>query len=122
MSRRLSRLCAVWYIALIALPFTAPSQTIDLADLLSGHAGHRGVQFAATPALASLLADTDLSLIPALETAAARVKLDSRSAPSGSNFVTASRLPAAATALLDQPSSSAGAPGRHPGLSTVIRR
>jgi hypothetical protein len=80
------------------------------------------VQFAATPALASLLADTDLSLIPALETAAARLKLDSRSAPSGSNFVTASRLPAAVTALLDQPSSSAGAPGRHPGLSTVLRR
>jgi len=85
------------------VPFTAPSQTIDLADLLSGHSGRHGVQFAATPALASLLADTDLSLIPALETTAARLKLDSRSAPGGSTFVTASRLPAAATALLAQP-------------------
>ena len=122
MSPRLSRLCAVWYIALIAVPFTAPSQTIDLADLLSGHSGHHGVQFEATPALASLLADTDLSLIPALETTAARLKLDSRSAPSGSNFVTESRLPAAATALLAQPSSSAGAPGGYLGRSTVLRR
>jgi len=121
MSPKLSRLCAVWYIALIAVPFTAPSQTIDLADFLSGRSGH-GVQFAATRVLASLMADTDLSLIPALETAAARLKVDSRLAPTGSNFVTASRLPAAAAALLAQPSPSAGALGRHLALSTVLRR
>jgi hypothetical protein len=123
MSPRLSRLCAVWYIVLIAVPFTAPSQTIDLADLLSGHSGHHGgVQFAATPVLASMLADTDLSLIPALETASARLKLDSRLAPNGSNFLTASGLPAAAAAILAQPPSSAAALGTHLALSTVLRR
>lgn len=122
MSPGLSRLCAVWYIVLIALPFTAPSQTIDLADFLSGHSGRHGVQFAATPALASLLADTDLSLIPALETTAARLKLDSRSVPNGSNFVIAFRLPAAATAIPSQPSSSAAALDGHLTLSTVLRR
>jgi hypothetical protein len=122
MSPRLSRLCAVWYIVLIAVPFTAPSQTIDLADFLSGHSGHHGVQFAATPVLASLLADTDLSLVPALETTAARLKLDSRLVPNGSNFATASCLPAAATAIFAQPSSSAAALARHLALPTILRR
>jgi hypothetical protein len=122
MSSRLSRFCAVWYIVLIAVPFTAPSQTIDLADILGGHAGHHGGQFAATPMLASLLADTDLSLIPALETTAARLKLDSRLVPHGSNFATASCLPAAATAILAQPSSSAAPLGRHRALPTILRR
>jgi hypothetical protein len=122
MRSRLSRFCAVWYIVLIAVPFTAPSQTIDLADFLGGHAGHHGGQFAATPVLASLLADTDLSLIPALETTAARLKLDSRLAPDGSNFATASCLPSAATASLAQPSSFAAPLGRHPALPTILRR
>jgi hypothetical protein len=122
MSSRLTRFCAVWYVVLIAVPFTAPSQTIDLADFLGGHASHHGGQFAATPVLASLLADTDLSLIPALETTAARLKLDSRLVPHGANFATASCLPAPATAILAQPSSSAAPLGRHPALPTILRR
>jgi hypothetical protein len=122
MTSRLSRFCAVWYIVLIAVPFTAPSQTIDLAEILGGHAGHHGGQFAATPILASLLADTDLSLIPALETTAARLKLDSRLVPHGSNSATASCLPAAATAILAQAFSSAAPHGRHRALPTILRR
>jgi hypothetical protein len=121
MSPRLSRLCAAWYIVLIALPFTAPSQTIDLLDLLSGNASLHGVQFAPTPVLASLLADTDLSLIPALETTAAQLKLGSRSAPNGLNFATASNLAAAAIAILAPPVPSA-AIGRHLAFPTILRR
>jgi hypothetical protein len=122
MSPRLSRLCAVWYIVLIALPFTAPSQTIDLVDLLSGNASLHGVQFAPTPALASLLADTDLSLIPALETTAAQLKFGSRSAPEGLNFATASTLAASGATILATPVSSTAAPGIHPAFPTVLRR
>jgi hypothetical protein len=122
MSPTLSRLCAVWYIVLIAMPFTAPSQTIDLVDLLSGDASLHGVQFAPTPMLASLLADTDLSLIPALETTAAQLKLGSRSAPNGLNFATASSLAASAATTLAPPVSSTAAIGLHLAFPTILRR
>jgi hypothetical protein len=122
MSPRLSRLCAIWYIALIAMPFTAPSQTIDLADFLSGDSSLHGVQFAPTPVLASLLADTDLSLIPALETTAARLKLESRLVPNGLSVASAFCLAAVPTPVLAPPDTSAGAIGRHLAFPTILRR
>jgi MFS family permease len=81
-----------------------------------------GVQFAPTPVLASLLADTDLSLIPALETTAARLKLESRLVSNGLSVASASRLAAVPTPVLAPPVTSAGVIGRHQAFPTILRR
>jgi hypothetical protein len=70
MSRRFESFCALWLIAQILLPFTAPFPTCDLSDLLGG------VQQHSSP-LAPLNshADGDYSFAPPLATTGGRLKI-----------------------------------------------
>src|ERR1700687_1923890 len=70
MFRALSRLCALWLVAQILLPFTAPFPTCDLSDFL-GSAHHHGA-----PLLPSnSRADGDYTFAPPLAPTGGRLKL-----------------------------------------------
>jgi len=43
----LAKVCAVWLVVLVWMPFTAPFSTVDLVDLLAGH--RHGTTRAASP-------------------------------------------------------------------------
>ena len=47
MSFVLAKVCAVWLVVLVWMPFTAPFSTVDLVDLLAGH--RHGITRAASP-------------------------------------------------------------------------
>jgi hypothetical protein len=70
MSRTLGPICAVWLIAQILLPFTAPFPTCDVSDLL-GSTHHQGA-----PLLPShSRAEGDYTFAPPLTTTSGRLKL-----------------------------------------------
>ena len=70
MSRRFGSFCALWLIAQILLPFTAPFPTCDLSDFL-GSAQHHG-----SPLMPSnSRADGDYAFAPPLATTGGRLKL-----------------------------------------------
>ena len=52
MSTRFKILVALWFVVQITLPFTAPLQTVDLADLFGQHPHHQATQL--TPELCSV--------------------------------------------------------------------
>jgi hypothetical protein len=70
MFRGLGRFCALWLVAQILLPFTAPFPTCDLSDVLGGAQHH-----SAPLAPSSSRADGDYTLAPPLATTAGRLKL-----------------------------------------------
>ena len=82
MSRRLGTFCALWLIAQILLPFTAPFPTCDLSDLLGGAPHH-------SSPLAPLnsRADGDYAFAPPLATTGGRLKLVVVSSRDVSNVV-----------------------------------
>src|ERR1700730_10341286 len=70
MSRRFGSFCALWLIAQILLPFTAPFPTCDLSDFL-GSAQHHS-----SPLVPSnSRADGDYAFAPPLATTGGRLKL-----------------------------------------------
>ena len=70
MSRRFGSFCALWLIAQILLPFTAPFPTCDLSDFLGGAQHH-----SAPLAPSSSCADGDYAFAPPLSTTGGRLKL-----------------------------------------------
>jgi hypothetical protein len=70
MLRRLGRFCALWLVAQILLPFTAPFPTCDLSDFLDS-AQHHGAPVAPS----SSRADGDYAFAPPLATTGGRLKL-----------------------------------------------
>jgi hypothetical protein len=70
MFRRLGRFCALWLVAQILLPFTAPFPTCDLSDVLGGAQHH-----SAPLAPSSSRADGDYAFAPPLATTSGRLKL-----------------------------------------------
>ena len=82
MPRRLGRFCALWLVAQILLPFTAPFPTCDLSDFL-GSAQHRGAPLAPS----SSRADGDYAFAPPLATPGGRLKLVVVSPLDGSGVV-----------------------------------
>jgi hypothetical protein len=70
MLRRFEKFCALWLVAQILLPFTAPFPICDLSDLL-GSAQHRGAPL--LPANARV--DGDYACAPPLVTTAGRLRL-----------------------------------------------
>lgn len=60
----LSRVCAVWLLLLIALPFSAPFSTCDLATLLSGTSNHTIGHSVATHDPVSLDNSASLHVLP----------------------------------------------------------
>jgi hypothetical protein len=82
MLRRFRQLCALWLVAQILLPFTAPFPTCELADFLSG-ARHRGAPLVPP----SSHVDGDYSFAPPLATTAGRLRLVVVSALDVSNLV-----------------------------------
>jgi hypothetical protein len=70
------KLCAVWLVVLIVLPFTAPFSTCDLASLLDSAAYHGVTLAAATaPAWALALTNAAPSLVPSSATRRERARL-----------------------------------------------
>jgi hypothetical protein len=82
MRRRFERLCALWLVAQILLPFTAPFPTCELSDFLSG-AHHHGAPLVPP----SSHVDGDYSFAPPLATTAGRLRLVVVSALDVSNLV-----------------------------------
>ena len=80
--RRFRQLCALWLVAQILLPFTAPFPTCELSDFLSG-AHHRGAPLVPP----SSHVDGDYSFAPPLSTTAGRLRLVVVSALDVSNLV-----------------------------------
>src|ERR1700732_1805042 len=70
MPRRLGRFCALWLIAQILLPFTAPFPTCDLSDFLGSTQHH-----SAPLAPSSSRADGDYAFAPPLATTDGRLKI-----------------------------------------------
>ena len=70
MSRRFGTFCALWLIAQILLPFTAPFPTCDLSDLLGG-----GQHHSSPLAPLNSHADGDYSFAPPLATTGGRLKI-----------------------------------------------
>ena len=70
MLRRFGRLCALWLVAQILLPFTAPFPTCDLSDVLGG-ARHHGVPLVPP----STHVDGDYAFAPPLATTSGRLRL-----------------------------------------------
>jgi hypothetical protein len=70
MSRRVGNFCALWLIAQILLPFTAPFPTCDLSDFLGG-AQHHGAPLVPS----SSRADGDYAFAPPLATTGGRLRL-----------------------------------------------
>jgi hypothetical protein len=70
MSRRLGRFCALWLVAQILLPFTAPFPTCDLSDFL-GSAQHHSAPLAPS----NSRADGDYAFAPPLATTGGRLKI-----------------------------------------------
>ena len=70
MSRRFESFCALWLIAQILLPFTAPFPTCDLADFL-GSAEHHSAPLVPS----NSRADGDYAFAPPLATTSGRLKL-----------------------------------------------
>jgi hypothetical protein len=79
MFRRFERFCALWLVAQILLPCTAPFPTCDLSDLL-GSAHQR-----APLVPANTRVDGDYAFAPPLATAAGRLRLVVVSALDGSS-------------------------------------
>ena len=76
MLRPIERFCALWLVAQILLPFTAPFPICDLPDLLAS-APHHGTPFvSATPRV-----DGDYAIAPPLATTAGRLRLVVVSSP-----------------------------------------
>src|ERR1700719_202113 len=69
MFRGLGRFCALWLVAQILLPFTAPFPTCDLSDFLGGAQHH-----SAPLAPSSSRADGDYAFAPPLATTGGRLK------------------------------------------------
>src|SRR3984893_12423121 len=82
MFRRFSRLCSIWLVAQILLPFTAPFPTCDLSDFTGG-VRHRGVPLVPP----STHVDGDYAFAPPLSTTAGRLRLVVVSALDVSNLV-----------------------------------
>jgi hypothetical protein len=70
MFRRFERFCALWLVAQILLPCTAPFPTCDLSDLLGSAHHHR-----APLAPANARVDGDYAFAPPLVTTAGRLRL-----------------------------------------------
>ena len=70
MFRALSRLCALWLVAQVLLPFTAPFPTCDLSDFLGG-AHHHGAPL--VPPTSHV--DGDYAFAPPLATTGRRLRL-----------------------------------------------
>ena len=70
MFRRFSRLCSIWLVAQILLPFTAPFPTCDLSDFTGG-VRHRRVPLVPP----STHVDGDYAFAPPLSTTAGRLRL-----------------------------------------------
>jgi hypothetical protein len=70
MFRRFKRLCALWLVAQVLLPFTAPFPTCDLSDFLSG-ARHHGAPLVPP----SSHVDGDDAFAPPLATTGGRLRL-----------------------------------------------
>jgi hypothetical protein len=59
----LSRFAAIWIVALILLPFTAPFPTCDIADCLGRRAPDQRVPVAPPTSSAALIVDAESSLL-----------------------------------------------------------
>ena len=70
MFRRFEKLCALWLVAQILLPFTAPFPVFDLSDLLGG-AQHHGAPFRPVDSRVH----GDYAYAPPLVTPAGRLKI-----------------------------------------------
>jgi hypothetical protein len=71
MFRRFEKFCAVWLVAQILLPFTAPFPTCDLSDLLSGTHHDGGAPLAPS----NQRVEGDYAFAPPLATTAGRLRL-----------------------------------------------
>src|ERR1700680_3539903 len=58
-----SRISAIWLVALILLPFTAPFPTCDIVDFFRRSAPYQGVPLAPPVSSTTLIADAESSLL-----------------------------------------------------------
>ena len=112
MFRRFRRLCAIWLVAQVLLPFTAPFPTCDLSDFL-GSAQHHSAPLAPS----SSRADGDYAFAPPLATTSGRLKLVVVSSLDVSSVV--GNAPAIANGRPIAVTS--GRPRRSQGQPTVLR-
>jgi hypothetical protein len=111
MFQRFGRLCGLWLIAQILLPFTAPFPTCDLPDFL-GSVHHHGAPLVP----ANSRADGDYAFAPPLATTAGRLKLVVLSSLDASNVVGI-----APVIVLGRPFVAAGGQQRPRSQPTVLR-
>ena len=112
MFRRFRRLCAIWLVAQILLPFTAPFPTCDLSDFLSGAHRH-GVPL--LPPTTHV--DGDYAFAPPLATTAGRLRLDVVSSPDAWNVAGIAPIIAAGRPL----TAAVGEP-EHPQIHPTVLR
>jgi hypothetical protein len=76
----LSKTCAIWFVALIVSPTTAPFQAVDLSEIFgTGHHESRQlVRFAHNDSLVPLYRETTVSTMPAPDTTDDRLEGESR--------------------------------------------
>jgi hypothetical protein len=112
MSRRFGSFCALWLIAQILLPFTAPFPTCDLSDFLSSAQHH------SSPLMPSnSRADGDYAFAPPLATTGGRLKLVVVSSLDVSSVVGNAPVMTSPAPIVP----AGGVPQRPQGQPTVLR-
>jgi hypothetical protein len=109
------KICALWLVGLIILPFTVPFPTCDLTDLLGGSAGRHDTS---VPGSSSRTAvdDGGALLVPPVATTAGRLKLRALAGLRSAQSV--APLPMVS---IERPVVSTGRPGVSSPLTTTLR-
>ena len=79
-SCRLSKACAIWFVALIVSPTTAPFQAVDLSEIFgsSHHESRQLVRLAHNDSLAPFYRENAVSTVPAPDTTDDRLEVESK--------------------------------------------
>jgi hypothetical protein len=118
MRSTLDKIFAVWFVLLIALPFTAPFPTCDFSQSTGGAQApqHHVAQLVAPSSTTAPFSDAEFSIVPPLSVSAGLLRRPTLSAAERGTF-----LPASLRAIGPRSSLSVDLIGRIPVLLTILR-
>jgi hypothetical protein len=118
MRSKIDRIVAVWFVLMIALPFTAPFPTCDFSQSAGGAqtSEHHAARLVAPSSMAAPFSDAEFSIVPPLTASAGLLRRPTLSATDSGTF-----LPASLRAIGPLSSTSLDLPGRIPVLLTILR-
>jgi hypothetical protein len=118
MRSKLDRIVAVWFVLMIALPFTAPFPTCDFSQSAGGAqtSQHHVARLVAPSSMAAPFSDAEFSIVPPLTASTGLLRRPTLSAADSGTF-----LPASLRAIGPRSSTSLDLPGRIPVLLTILR-